>query len=573
MSFFLETLHFTHGGTQEDLALCWPLQRNSWRWLHGENHSYNHIIMKALKRLNRLRSPSKSEDGPPSSPPPPPSNKSLGVDGDSISNGAAVNATETPAYTMTPRTSSSLRSATEKISQGETPYPMADLPHDRSDPLWNDIRQEYGLTLPELGALKNTVHASEGMNEEIEVSQEGKVDVVQMEQDPIADASEATSAEPNIEPVEESHVVPPPPPVPNASVASPADHQENTNNVQASGVGESNESTGAEDETETETEGDLDDLDNELARMNIDRDFECWSSFRNSITRRSVMKNSGGDEEEKALPTLGSITEATVNEEMAEAEDLEKWGKRLMREEVFSLRYRPSKAEKKELSELEKQLGLRSASSFISALVDSSASANEATWKQLVHPESKKPSSILLKRGPILYKSSSDQEEKEHEAELILLTHGFVIAKVQPHGNSGSQSSGMGTSGAIVSRTFERAFPLTSVVCAGPDSDDECGWEIVVRSKGQEKLHFVSGSVKQQAAWLKAMETTIVNHYMHDQNFHKDLGWQYRLIHKPGFTRAVLGVEDDLIPAETDSLNNLDSYNGYAPLHVSMDVD
>ena len=77
---------------------------------------------------------------------------------------------------------------------------MADLPRDRSDPLWNAIQQEYRLTLPELGALKNAVHASEGMNE-------GKADVVQMEHDPIADASEATSAEPNIEPVEESHLL------------------------------------------------------------------------------------------------------------------------------------------------------------------------------------------------------------------------------------------------------------------------------------------------------------------------------------------------------------------------------
>ena len=47
--------------------------------------------------------------------------------------------------------------ARKKLAQGPTPYPLEDLPNDRNDASWTEIRNEYGLTLPELAALKNTL--------------------------------------------------------------------------------------------------------------------------------------------------------------------------------------------------------------------------------------------------------------------------------------------------------------------------------------------------------------------------------------------------------------------------------
>ena len=48
---------------------------------------------------------------------------------------------------------SSLESANTKLKRNN--FPFGDLPHDRSDPLWTEIRREYGLSLPEVSALKN----------------------------------------------------------------------------------------------------------------------------------------------------------------------------------------------------------------------------------------------------------------------------------------------------------------------------------------------------------------------------------------------------------------------------------
>jgi hypothetical protein len=47
-----------------------------------------------------------------------------------------------------------LDSATVKLTTAEPPYEIVNLP-DINDKLWDDIRKEYGLTLPELGALKS----------------------------------------------------------------------------------------------------------------------------------------------------------------------------------------------------------------------------------------------------------------------------------------------------------------------------------------------------------------------------------------------------------------------------------
>ena len=53
------------------------------------------------------------------------------------------------------RVPSSLDCAREKLKQNS--FPFEDLPTDRSDPAWNDIRKECGLLLPEFTALKNEV--------------------------------------------------------------------------------------------------------------------------------------------------------------------------------------------------------------------------------------------------------------------------------------------------------------------------------------------------------------------------------------------------------------------------------
>ena len=52
-------------------------------------------------------------------------------------------------------TMSSFNSAAQKLAAAPTPYPLEDLPQDNNDDAWTVIRSEYGLSLPELVALKN----------------------------------------------------------------------------------------------------------------------------------------------------------------------------------------------------------------------------------------------------------------------------------------------------------------------------------------------------------------------------------------------------------------------------------
>ena len=50
---------------------------------------------------------------------------------------------------------SSLKNAKGKLEMKH--FPFEDLPKDRSDPLWIDIKKECDLTLPEVSALKNEI--------------------------------------------------------------------------------------------------------------------------------------------------------------------------------------------------------------------------------------------------------------------------------------------------------------------------------------------------------------------------------------------------------------------------------
>jgi len=50
---------------------------------------------------------------------------------------------------------SSFDSAKQKLAEAQTPFPLEDLPTDSNDEVWWRIESTYGLTLPELAALKN----------------------------------------------------------------------------------------------------------------------------------------------------------------------------------------------------------------------------------------------------------------------------------------------------------------------------------------------------------------------------------------------------------------------------------
>lgn len=65
-------------------------------------------------------------------------------------------------------------SASQKLSDSDEPYAIANLPTEPSSPLWRRIEEKYNLTLPELGALQNHVR-QQGLNRELRGEAEARV--------------------------------------------------------------------------------------------------------------------------------------------------------------------------------------------------------------------------------------------------------------------------------------------------------------------------------------------------------------------------------------------------------------
>jgi hypothetical protein len=412
-----------------------------------------------------------------------------------------------------------------------------------------------------------------------------------------------------------------------------------------------------------------DDLDGMLESMDIDKDFNMWSSFRNSIGKRgSVGRDvtvpvSNGDDKEKTTQSNNDKHSNNNNnnsdddDDALEAQDIETWRHRLARSEVFSHRYRPDAPEVQELRELETLLGMNTKLPRMPKLAGlfRSASTGEtngggggggggkrgggkrkpvseqdlALWNQLVQPSidpsssasGSLPASIILKRGPALMMmtnkpnngigSSGDhhqpKEEDANECELILLTHGLIVATVSPTAPQSTRStgSGSGRSQKLVPRSFERAVLWKRVSTVAPSSSSSSSsssndasnstWEIQLgNGKGGQgqRLVFTCASPRQRQAWLDAMEKVVVEYHSHSSSktagskaITSEFGWQYRYIVKPTFTMAVTDQTEYFDGHDTTTtsnngnsnngnsdkdLNQLDHYHGYAALHYAV---
>lgn len=225
------------------------------------------------------------------------------------------------------------------------------------------------------------------------------------------------------------------------------------------------------------------------------------------------------------------------------------WNTRLSRREVYSRHYRPSRKEQDELIQLEQFLGIPDARKNKKNVI-------LYQWMQL-NPSEKEvqddglPRSIILKRGPIAW-SNHD------ECELVFLTRGFVIARKIFQYIPRFQTSDTWANVTKVTPTGVRSF----AICCGK----------------HKTLEFTCPTATDKESWLQASKIVVLQAHTHSsfKNNEKDydIGWQYRLIHTPWFTEAVTGVvrfdayEIDQIDNRT--INNLDTYNSYAPLHYAV---
>lgn len=229
-----------------------------------------------------------------------------------------------------------------------------------------------------------------------------------------------------------------------------------------------------------------------LDNMDIDADFNCWTSFRASmsIKSKSSLSSAPGTIPHGASSggTVDTIGEQGEEESLtrSEQEYIDKWSRRVDREEVYSTTYRPVPREEREIKDLAAFLGvsggaggggstakqaggaggfldkinkgnlvsllmlhlvgelLVSPGSFANARFVSTSTlqcnmqsnqkhekANHNTTERsavlkLLFPLPNEEKSVLLKRGPALMRKRGQVDYEERE--LILLSRGLIIA-------------------------------------------------------------------------------------------------------------------------------------------------
>jgi len=180
----------------------------------------------------------------------------------------------------------------------------------------------------------------------------------------------------------------------------------------------------------SDKDSDFGDLDAELDALDVDTDFSLWSSFR---SRKSIASSTGTSDRD--VGDLSANPDESLDDpNPLEMNDLEYWRTRIMRDEVFSPKYKPSPQEEAEFMELVKFLGMERKKIF---------EKEDVKWKELAEQRN-----IVLKRGPVLCQGQ--------EREFILLTHGFVLAQVEePTRNAFARM--------MISRSYEQCDLYTAI--------------------------------------------------------------------------------------------------------------
>jgi len=218
----------------------------------------------------------------------------------------------------------------------------------------------------------------------------------------------------------------------------------------------SNEATPPEPPPTNNDSDSEDSIGDALESMDIDADFNCWSSFRDSIVQRDGVIG---------FPSLAELAEETDDEDddptsLTEEEKtyIEQWTRRVERDEVYESVYRPVPRETREVKDLATFLGLKPPEGWEERAQAQSSRAvrpkkvsprrntmgniqeepeeptapvsTPSVAETLLFPSPGTPKSILLKRGPVLLRQ--DATDTNVERELVLLSHGFVLAVPEP---------------------------------------------------------------------------------------------------------------------------------------------
>lgn len=266
----------------------------------------------------------------------------------------------------------------------------------------------------------------------------------------------------------------------------------------------------------------MDDLDAALENLDIDNDFNM-----------SILGDkASGDEDDDDL-------------EESEMGDVRKWQKRLFRDNVFSKRYKPTKDEAAEVHELGKYLGV---DSITGTIVVDNALNSLIKADQGLH-------SIILKRGPIKMDGAN--------RELIIMTHGFVVAKLKSGGMFDLMTRPYDSSGLYDDVKWIRDIWQI---------EDKHQFRLLAGTlSGTREILFETDSPVTKQAWMQAFERVLFENRSHqssEQRALRDFGWQHELVQTSIYTAAVTG-QAFFGESHLEDINTPDEYNKLTPLHYA----
>ena len=270
-----------------------------------------------------------------------------------------------------------------------------------------------------------------------------------------------------------------------------------------------------------EEESDLNDLDDELANLDIDNDFNL--DFADD-----------DDDDDDDVPKKKDCT----NPEYAQLQ--------LQRDEVFSHHYKPTKEENSLLKTVCTKLGAKN------------FGAPTTLLKLLNLQEDDLGKSILLKRGLLIINGQ--------KRELVLFTHGFVVARPLD-----KQASGLLRVSLLVSKMYDEVHLYNDI------SWVKDLWQLqkfvfsVKTPSGELKLECDSAQEKQE--WLQAWERVLLKNRTLQKSTPAEreartCGWQHELLQTSLYTAACTG-QAFFAPHHLTNVDTLDEYNGLAPLHYA----
>ena len=287
------------------------------------------------------------------------------------------------------------------------------------------------------------------------------------------------------------------------------------------------------------------------------------------------------------------------------------WTRRLNRRDIYQRHYVPSKQELEEIKELEGYLGVFSSTTrqrfaglwqqLVPPLADSSiskrsrrnllerqsstssvSSLSSYTQQQQLQQLQLKSThgnqafySIVIKRGPIQF-----EQYQDYQCEWILLTRGFVVARPNFQFIPRFQAGDLWTSVVQVQPTNPLSITLSCV--SRNTALSSSNHLTLTQLKHQQQYGCYTYEVscetpQEQASWLEAVRKLVIQAHDSAGTNEKEMGgmgWQYRVVYNPFFSEAVTGhpIQKDKILAGSTGhvdLNDLDSYNSYAPLHYA----